>query len=208
MAGGRGGSVRRRFGFGRRFATRDAPRAPPATLSLRDAIPSADADGAATAIAYLQWLCETRGVLPTTEAFHLRSLIALAKWLHGSGGEGGLEKPVVMELVRVQRGSKTLAAKGARGADEAAKWLDWPDYLRLVERLRLECAPLTHLGDQRADRDVALAVQRYLLFAILACVPDRQRTLREPSSAAPSSANPKFTMASKKNAERNDVGGG
>ena len=84
-----------------------------------------------------------------------------------------------MELVRVQRGSKTLAAKGARGADEAAKWLDWPDYLRLVERLRLECAPLTHLGDQRADRDVALAVQRYLLFAILACVPDRQRTLRE-----------------------------
>ena len=167
-------------GLGGASRRRRTPRAsPPATLSLRDAIPSSDAAGAATAIAYLQWLCETRGVLPTTEAFHLRSLIALAKWLHGSGGEGGLEKPVVMELVRVQRGSKTLAAKGARGADEAAKWLDWPDYLRLVERLRLECAPLTHLGDQRADRDVALAVQRYLLFAILACVPDRQRTLRE-----------------------------
>ena len=148
----------------------------PDGLSLRDAIPSDEAEGAALAIEYLQWLCEARGIMPTTEAFQLRSLIALAKWLHG---EGDLEKPVVMELVRVQRGSKTLATKGSHAADEAAKWLDWPDYLRLVETLKLECAPLNHAGDQRPDRDVAMAVQRYLLFAILACVPDRQRTLRE-----------------------------
>ena len=148
----------------------------PEGLSLRDAIPSDEAEGAALAIEYLQWLCEARGIMPTTEAFQLRSLIALAKWLHG---EGDLEKPVVMELVRVQRGSKTLATKGSHAADEAAKWLDWPDYLRLVETLKRECAPLNHAGDQRPDRDVAMAVQRYLLFAILACVPDRQRTLRE-----------------------------
>ena len=64
-----------------------------------------------------------------------------------------------MELVRVQRGGKTLAAKGAHVADEAAKWLDWPAYLALVETLRRECAPLTHLGDQRSDGDVACAVQ-------------------------------------------------
>ena len=38
---------------------------------------------------------------------------------------------------------------------------------------------LTHVGDQRPDKDVAMAVQRYLRLAILACVPDRQRTLRE-----------------------------
>ena len=114
--------------------------------------------------------------MPTTEAFQLRSLIALAKWLHG---EGDLEKPVVMELVRVQRGSKTLATKGSHAADEAAKWLDWPDYLRLVETLKLECAPLNHArrstpGPRRRDGRAA-----YLLFAILACVPDRQSTLRE-----------------------------
>ena len=45
--------------------------------------------------------------------------------------------------------------------------------------MKQECAPLTHAGARRAPKDVALAVQRYLLFAILACVPDRQRTLRE-----------------------------
>ena len=132
----------------------------PDGLSLRDAIPSDEAEGAALAIEYLQWLCEKRGIMPTTEAFQLRCLIALAKWLHG---EGDLEKPVVMELVRVQRGSKTLATKGSHAADEAAKWLDWPDYLRLVETLKLECAPLNHAGDQRPDRDVAMAVQRYSL---------------------------------------------
>jgi hypothetical protein len=155
----------------------------PESLSLRDAIPSGDAEGASLAIEYLQWLCEARGIAATTEAFQLRSLIAIAKWLHPPHANGAreekYERPVVMELVRVQRGGKTLAAKGAHVADEAAKWLDWPAYLALVETLRRECAPLTHLGDQRSDGDVACAVQRYLLFAILASVPDRQRTLRE-----------------------------
>ena len=159
----------------------------PKSLSLLDAIPSGDAEGASLAIEYLQWLCEARGIAATTEAFQLRSLIAIAKWLHPSdaGDDHGkqkgaaYEKPVVMELVRVQRGGKTLAAKTAHVADESAKWLDWPAYLALVETLRRECAPLTHLGDQRRDDDVACAVQRYLLFAILASVPDRQRTLRE-----------------------------
>lgn len=158
------------------------PANAPEDLSLRDVFPSSDAEGAALAIEYLQWLDEKRGVLPSTEAFQLRCLIALAKWLHGSQtNEHGaaMEQPVVMELVRVQRGNVTLATKGEHAADEAAKWLDWPDYLRLVERLKWECAPLTHVGDQRPDKDVAMAVQRYLLFAILACVPDRQRTLRE-----------------------------
>lgn len=79
----------------------------------------------------------------------------------------------------MQRATHQRANKAPRVADEAAKWLDWPDYLRLVETLKRECAPLTHQGAPRSEKDVATAVQRYLLFAILACVPDRQRTLRE-----------------------------
>jgi len=47
-----------------------------------------------------------------------------------------------------------------------------------VETLLAECAPRNHRGEPRSRKNVALAVQRYLLFAILACVPDRQRTLR------------------------------
>ena len=38
----------------------------------------------------------------------------------------------------------------------------------LVETLLAECAPLNQRGKPRARKDVALAVQRYLLFAILA----------------------------------------
>jgi|TARA_B110000977_G_scaffold88443_2_gene117543 hypothetical protein len=150
-------------------------------LSLWDAIPNDTAEGATLAIEYLQWLCEARGIASSTEAFQLRSLIAIAKYVHGDGGGngGGLEKPVVMELVRVQRSVSVTSKRDVKSADESAKWLDWPDYLSLVERLRVECAPLTVQGDQRSDTDVACAVQRYLLFAILASVPDRQRTLRE-----------------------------
>lgn len=43
-------------------------------------------------------------------------------------------------------------------ADEEAKWLDWPEYLQVVQELKKECAGA---------------------WARLACVPDRQRTLRE-----------------------------
>eukprot|EP00982_Pelagococcus_subviridis_P016371 31475-Pelagococcus_subviridis.AAC.4 len=108
----------------------------------------------------------------------LRSLVALAKWLWG-GGDGVDASPVVAELVRVQRGARARGDKAPHAADETKKWLDWPEYLQLVETLKRECAPLTWKGARRSKKDVAAAVQRYLLFAILACVPDRQRTLRE-----------------------------
>jgi hypothetical protein len=48
-----------------------------------------------------------------------------------------------------------------------------------VQALRLECAGLDAQGRPRPRLQVAASLQRYLLFAILACVPDRQRTLRE-----------------------------
>lgn len=80
-------------------ATDDAVLAPPPEgLSLRDAIPSASAEGAGLAIEYLQWLCEVRGIAAKTEDFQLRSLIAVAKWLYGrgeavQGGGGGTATP-------------------------------------------------------------------------------------------------------------------
>ena len=64
-------------------------------------------------------------------------------------------------------------------ADESVKWLDWPQYLELVRELRRECAGLRSNGKRRPKAQVAWSVQRYLIFAILSCVPDRQRTLRE-----------------------------
>jgi hypothetical protein len=59
-------------------------------------------------------------------------------------------------------------------ADEQLKWLDWPQYLRVCGELRQECAALDSTGRKRADTAVAWSLQRYLIFAIFSCVPDRQ----------------------------------
>jgi hypothetical protein len=60
------------------------------------------------------------------------------------------------------------------------KWQDWPTFLATVRELRRECAGLAADGaTPRGRKAVAWSLQRYLIFAIFSCVPDRQRTLRE-----------------------------
>ena len=59
-------------------------------------------------------------------------------------------------------------------ADEELKWLDWPQYLALCGELRRECAGRDAAGRRRQDTAVAQSLQRYLIFAILSCIPDRQ----------------------------------
>lgn len=64
-------------------------------------------------------------------------------------------------------------------ADEEKKWLDWPEYLQVCAELRLECAARDPNGRHRKPSAVAWSLQRYLVFSILSCVPDRQaRTVR------------------------------
>lgn len=57
--------------------------------------------------------------------------------------------------------------------DTAAKWLNWPDYLDLVSKLKAEVAGKNMSGKERSSRQVAISLQRYLMFAILSCIPDR-----------------------------------
>lgn len=59
-------------------------------------------------------------------------------------------------------------------ADEEAKWLTWQEYLGLCQELRHECAALDSTGRRRSEAAVAWSLQKYLIFAILSCVPDRQ----------------------------------
>jgi len=152
--------------------------------SLIDAFPSPTAEGAELAIEYMQWLVETRGILNSTEHVYMQSLVAIAKWLYppyvssSSNGEE-VNSAIVKELLRLQRNAKARAEVAPRAADESKKWLDWPQYLMLVECLKLECAGLNKRGEARKKADIARSIQLYLFFAILACVPDRQRTLRE-----------------------------
>ena len=148
-------------------------------VSLRDAFPKRESEGAKYAIEYVQWLSDERRIKSTTEDFQLRSLVALAKWVHAFVEDDGIAPPCVQELVRVQRSARDRAKNAPHAADDDRKWLEWDQYLALVEHLKLECAPLDCNGKERSEREIAMSVQRYLLFAILACIPDRQRTLRE-----------------------------
>ena len=148
-------------------------------VGLRDAFPSRESVGATYAIEYVQWLSDERRIKSTTEDFQLRSLVALAKWVHDHVDDDGIAPPCVQELIRVQRSARDRAKNAPHAADDDRKWLEWDQYLALVEHLKLECAPLDANGKERSEREIATSVQRYLLFAILACIPDRQRTLRE-----------------------------
>lgn len=136
---------------------------------------------------YAAWLARHRGVTPHTEGLAVRSLLSAAKFLYhdvsrarvASGERPYSDLEVVTELRAMSREAREAGKRAPSVADEAAKWLDWPDYLAVVEELRRECGALNERGKRRSDAAVAWSLQRYLMFAILACVPDRQRTLRE-----------------------------
>lgn len=156
-------------------------------LSFSQLLPSATREGVALVFEYVLWLAEERDISVRTESIVLRATSAAAKFLyHGQSNvnPGRGEKAYSdLEIVKELRGMTNLANKRAkvapRTADEELKWLSWPEYLWLCEELRKECAALRPNGKSRKATGVAKSLQRYLIFAILSCVPDRQRTLRE-----------------------------
>jgi len=160
-------------------------------LSLKSLIPSSERKAVGEAFDYCQWIITVRGVNARTELLALRSILFAAKFLyHGesnvtvnSGDKPYSDLPVVKELRTLINTANKASKIAPRVSDEAAKWLDWPEYLQLVQELRKECAmllPSPCAGKmERSRKQVAWSLQRYLMFAILACVPDRQRTLRE-----------------------------
>ena len=48
--------------------------------------------------------------------------------------------PVVRELRAMANKAKSAGKVASRAADESLKWLDWPDFLAVVQQLRKECA--------------------------------------------------------------------
>ena len=159
-------------------------------LTLRCLVPSTDNSAVALTFEYCQWLVNERGVNVRTELLALRSILFLTKFLYHSqskaiaGEKAYGDLAVVKELrsliVRANKESKVAP----RVANEDMKWLEWPEYVALCVELKKECAlrKSSKGADgvkERARAEVAWSLQTYLIFAILACVPDRQRTLRE-----------------------------
>jgi hypothetical protein len=160
-------------------------------LSLKSLVPSLERNAVGVTFEYCQWLVTERGVNVRTELLALRSILYAAKFLYhddsnvtiNNGEKPYSDLPVIKELRSLINTANKASKIAPRVSDEAAKWVDWPEYLQLVQELRKECAlllPFPSAGkSERSRKQVAWSLQRYLMFAILACVPDRQRTLRE-----------------------------
>ena len=155
--------------------------------SMRAAFPDASRASASLAFEHVQWLAEHRKCGANYELVAIRACIAAAKFLHGDADASSDDRgdrpyanvPLVRQLRAIQKDATRRAQKASPASDTRAKWLDWGRYVELCRSLEDECAPRAFDGRARSERAVAWSLQRFLIFGVLSCVPDRQRTIRE-----------------------------
>ena len=58
----------------------------------------------------------------------------------GEGAKAYDDLPVVRELRGLANRARLAGKVASRSADETKKWLSWPDFLKVVQQLRCECA--------------------------------------------------------------------
>jgi integrase len=105
--------------------------------------------------------------------------------------------PVIAEVRKLHRDANRRQRLSPRSSDEQKKWISWPEYLRVIRCCKEEVLALrdrylalspSELKYKKGDegrrysleqKRVAEAYQRYLILAIFASIPDRQRTIRE-----------------------------
>jgi hypothetical protein len=176
----------------------------PRELSIYNVIPTKEKESADSFISFLLWLRKTRHISVSYEANLLRGLTKLLKFRFRKdstadpayGDKSFDDIPVVRELRKLHREANKRQAVAPRSSEEGRKWLSWPEYLGVVQTTKQEVLAL--LEEHRASgekdppaddadggayspmhRKIATAFQKYLILAIFANVPDRQRTIRE-----------------------------
>jgi hypothetical protein len=105
--------------------------------------------------------------------------------------------PIVVELRKFHRQAGNKAKKAPRSSDEGKKWLDWSEYLEVIELLKADLGHMIERYDemhaeqssdvdmkqqkalQVQQKEIATIFQQFLILSFFACVPDRQRTFRE-----------------------------
>ena len=178
-------------------------------VTLRHIFPTKERAGAASLYAFVKWLKQERGISDSYEANMLRGISKLAKFRFSgestsdpSYGEKSFEDiHVVREIRKLHRDANRRQKLAPRVSDEDKKWLSWPEYLEVVQKSKscLEGGMSAYsralaersnrgLGIAQIDlpasvkakqRKIAQLYQRYLVLALFATVPDRQRTFRE-----------------------------
>lgn len=127
---------------------------------------------------FCSFLRTERAIAKSYESNLWRGLGKLLKYRHGA------DVPATLLVRRWHREAQQAAKKAPRSSNEERKWLTWPQYLSVVQTCRSEYKSLldiakTQGANSTLDRKIAIALQRYLVLAVFATVPDRQRTIRE-----------------------------
>ena len=168
----------------------------PNVLSINDIFPNKDATTTQSIIDFILWLRKTRDISHSYEANMLRGLTKLLKFrFHKesqsdpSYGEKSFNDiPVVRELRKLHRDANRRQNISPRSSEEDRKWLDWNEYLIVVQKLKNDVQDEINVyvqkktmskSDVTARRRIATKFQAYLILAFFSCVPDRQRTFRE-----------------------------
>eukprot|EP00192_Tetraselmis_astigmatica_P003402 CAMPEP_0117688120 /NCGR_PEP_ID=MMETSP0804-20121206/23611_1 /TAXON_ID=1074897 /ORGANISM="Tetraselmis astigmatica, Strain CCMP880" /LENGTH=591 /DNA_ID=CAMNT_0005500453 /DNA_START=320 /DNA_END=2095 /DNA_ORIENTATION=+ len=154
-------------------------------LSLKLMAPTMERSGAEVAFQYLQWL-EGNGLSPNTVAINAYTFLIVAQYLYhkesqavpAEGDKPYSDIPVVREIRCLTKGVAAKQKNAGYVVDENLKWLDWPQYLQVVQTLKTEFED-SLANPSKTRKETATKLQTYLMFSIMACIPDRQRTLRE-----------------------------
>ena len=185
-------------------ADRSALKYDDRTVSMFEIVPNKEKDSATPLIDFILWLRTARDVSVSYESNMLRGLIKLLKYrfaresqtdAYADGGKVTFDDiPIIRELRKIHRSANKRQQKAPRSSNEERKWLTWPEYLSVVASTKQELESLIrdynvqNPGEgpskdgppySRKEIGIAAAYQRYLILAILANVPDRQRTIRE-----------------------------
>jgi hypothetical protein len=171
----------------------------PTNLSLRTIFPHSQSSSAEPIISFILWLRQERKVTDSYEANMLRGLTKMMKFrfidesrADPSYGEKTYHDiPIIRELRKLHREANKKQALSPRSSDEGLKWITWMEYLTVVKALKddlMQEIQAWNNNETKDNRDrkmdlvhrrIAVKYQFYLIVAIFAHVPDRQRTVRE-----------------------------
>jgi hypothetical protein len=167
-------------------------------LSIYRIIPNKEKKSASAVLDFILWLRSSRQISASYESSLLRGLTKMLKFRFSQeshsdpsyGDKAFDDIPLIREIRMMHRDAMKRQKVAPRSSDEKQKWLSWPEYLQVVQSIGSELSSM--IEEYRKDgnlsgqggsspqvRRIAALYQKYLVLAIFASVPDRQRTLRE-----------------------------
>ena len=143
-------------------------------ISLYDIIPSSDTESAAPILQYILWLRSEREISPNYEANVLRGMLKLVKYRFAhetspntsstspknNGASAGTSSirstalddlPIVIELRKLHREAGNKGKKAPRSSNEKKKWMEWNDYLEVIQLLKYDLKQMIDTYNMRKE---------------------------------------------------------